>query len=128
MNNIRVSTFSGSSKDCSFEQFRYDVQCLVKRRCPEGMVLTAIKRSIKGQAQEIVLHMGEDATVNDIVTRFDMMFGDVNPPHVLLAQFYSPSQAPGESITDWCARLEDILPVRLPGRMGMSLAQTIITF
>ena len=108
VNNIRVSTFSGSSKDCSFEQFRYDVQCLIKQGCPEGMVLTAIKRSIKGQAQEIVLHMGEDATVNDIITRFDLMFGDVNPPHVLLAQFYSAFQAPGESITDWYARLEDI--------------------
>ena len=69
---------------------------------------TNIKRSIKGQAQEIVLHMGEDATVNDIITRYDMMFGDVNPPHVLLAQFYSASQTPGESITDWYARLEDI--------------------
>ena len=108
VNNIHVSTFSGSSKDCSFEQFRYDVQCLIKQGCPEGMVLTAIKRSIKGQAQEIVLHMGEDATVNDIITRYDMMFGDVNPPHVLLAQFYSASQTPGESITDWYARLEDI--------------------
>ena len=108
VNNIQVSTFSGSSKDCSFEQFCYDVQRLVKQGCPEGTVLTAIKRSIKGQAQEIVLHMGKDATVNDIVTRFDMMFGDVNPPHVLLAQFYSASQAQGESITDWYARLEDI--------------------
>ena len=84
------------------------VQCLVKQGFPEGMVLTAIKRSIKGQAQEIVLHMGKDATVNDIITRFDMMFGNVNPPHVLLAQYYSASQVPGESITDWYARLEDI--------------------
>ena len=72
------------------------------------MVSTAIKRLIKGQAQEIVLHMDEDATVNDIITRYDMMFGDVNPPHVLLAQFYSDSQMPGESITNWYARLEDI--------------------
>ena len=103
-----MSTFSGSSKDCSFEQFRYDVQCLLKQGCPERMVLTAIKRSIKGQAQEIVLHMGKDATVIDIITQFDMMFGDVNSPHVLLAQFYSASKAPDESITDWYARLEDI--------------------
>ena len=108
VNNIRVSSFSGSPKDCSFEQFRYDVQCLLKQGCPEGMVLTAIKRSIRGQAQEIVLHMGEDATVADIINRYDMMFGDVNPPHVLLAQFYSAFQTPGESITDWYARLEDI--------------------
>ena len=66
INNIRVSTFSGSSKECSYEQFRHDVQSLLKQGCPEIMVLNAIKRSIKGQAQEIVLHMGEDATVRDI--------------------------------------------------------------
>ena len=43
VHNIRVTTFSGSAKDCSFEQFRYDVQCLVNQGCPEGMVLTAMK-------------------------------------------------------------------------------------
>ena len=63
------------------------------------MVLTAIKRSIKGQAQEIVLHMGQDTTVADIINLYDMMFGDVNPPHVLLTQFYSAFQTPGESVT-----------------------------
>ena len=89
VHNIRVTTFSGSAKDCFFEQFRYDVQCLVNQGCPEGMVLTAMKRSIKGQAQEIVLHMVEDATVSDILTRFEMMFWDVDLPHVLVAQFYS---------------------------------------
>ena len=63
------------------------------------MVLTAIKRSIKGQAQELVLHMGESASISDILRRFEMMFGDVNPPHVLLAQFYAAEHA----------RLEDIV-------------------
>ena len=108
INNIRVSTFSGSSKDCSYEQFRQDVHCLLKQGCPEVMVLNAIKRSIKGQAQELVLHMGEDATVADILSRYEIMFGDVNPPHVLLAQFYAASQVPGESVTDWYSCLEDL--------------------
>ena len=43
----------------------------------------------EGQAQEVVLHMGEDAPVSDILTRFEMMFGDLDPSHVLLAQFYN---------------------------------------
>ena len=106
--SVRVSTFSGSPNDCSFEQFRYDVQCLINQGAAEGVILLAIKRSIKGQAQEIALHMGETATVADILKRFEMMFGDVNPPHVLLAQFYAAEQHPGESVTDWYARIEDI--------------------
>ena len=106
--SVRVSTFSGSPHDCSFEQFRYDVQCLVNQGASEGIILLAIKRAIKGQAQEIALHMGETATVADILSRFEMMFGDVNPPHVLLAQFYAAEQKTGESITDWYSRIEDI--------------------
>ena len=108
INSIRVSTFSGGSKDCSFEQFRYDVQSLIKQGCSEGLVLTAIRRSIKDQAQEILLHMGEEATVSDILARYEMMFGDVNPPHVLLAQFYAAEQGITESMTTWYARLEDL--------------------
>ena len=106
--SVRVSTFLGSSHDCSFEQFRYDVQCLINQGAAEGVILLAIKRAIKGQAQEIALHMGETPTVADILNRFEMMFGDVNPPHVLLAEFYAAEQRPGESITDWYARIEDI--------------------
>ena len=109
VHSVIVSTFSGSSKDCSYEQFRHDVNCLIRQGCPEGLVLTAIKRSVKGQVQELVLHMGESASVSDILRRFEMMFGDVNPPHVLLAQFYAAEQGANESITEWYARLEDIV-------------------
>ena len=94
-----MSTFSGGPKDCSFEKFRYDVQSLVKQGCSEALVLTAIRRSIKNQAQEILLHMGEEASVADILGRYEMMFGDVDPHHVLLAQFYAAEQGINESMT-----------------------------
>ena len=86
-----------------------DVNCLIRQGWPEGMVLTTIKRTIKGQAQELVLHMGESASLSDILQCFEMMFGDVNPPHVLLAQFYAAEQGANESITEWYARLKDIV-------------------
>ena len=108
VHNIKVSTFSGSDKDCLFEQFWYDVKCLIKQGAPEGMILTAIKRSIKGQTQEIVIDMGESASVSDIINRFTMMFGDVDPPHMLLAKFYLAKQMVSESITKWYTRLHDM--------------------
>ena len=109
VHSVKMSTFSGSSKDCSYEEFRHDVNCLLRQGCPEGMVLTAIKRSIKGQVQELVLHMEVSASISDILRPFEMMFGDANPPHVLLAQFYAGEQRINESITEWYARLEDIV-------------------
>ena len=106
VNSIRVSTFSDGPKDCSFEQFRYDIQSFIKQGCSEPLILTAIRRSIKDQTQEILLHMGEEATVVDILACHEMMFGDIDPPHVLLAQFYAAEQNVNESMTVWYARLE----------------------
>ena len=74
----------------------------------EALILAAIWRSIKDQAQEIILHMGEEATVADILSCYEMMFGDVDPPHVLLAQFYAADQNVNESMTVWDVRLEDL--------------------
>ena len=52
--------------------------------------------------------MAEEATVADLLARYEMMFGDVDPPHVLLAQFYAAEQNVNESMTAWYARLEDL--------------------
>ena len=52
--------------------------------------------------------MGESASVNDIIHRFSMMFGDVDPPHMLLARFYTAEQLVNESITEWYTRLQDM--------------------
>ena len=117
VNNIKVNSFSGTSKDSSFDQFRYDVQCLIRQGCPRGMILTSIKRSIKGQAQEIVLHMGESASVADILAQFEMMFGDVSPPHVLLSRFYAAEgirRALPNGTQDW-----RIWKVKSQGRMHL---------
>ena len=43
--------------------------------------------------------MGEEATVADLLACYEMMFGDVDPPHVLLAQFYAAEQNVNESMT-----------------------------
>ena len=52
--------------------------------------------------------MGEEATVADILDRYEMMFGDVNPSHVLLAQFYAAEKLSSETMTAWYACLEDL--------------------
>ena len=108
IHSIRVSTFSGLDRDCSYEQFRYNVNCLINQGAPEGMILMTIKWSIKGQMQEIVLHMADSASVKDILSWLEMMFGDVETQHILLAQFYAAEQMAGESITNWYTQLQDM--------------------
>ena len=60
VSSIRVSTFSGGPKDCSFEQFRYDVQSLLKQGCSEALVLTAIRRSIKTRRRKSCYTWGRE--------------------------------------------------------------------
>ena len=105
---MRISTFSGASKDSSYEQFRFEVKGYINQGIPEGLILMSVRRALKGQAQEMVLHMGETATLKDVIQRFDMLYGDVNPPQVLLAEFYAATQRNGEGVTEWYTRVEDL--------------------
>ena len=68
----------------------------------------SVRRALKGQAQEMILHMGETATLKDIIQQFHMLHGDVNPPQVLLAEFYAAAQRNGESVIGWYTRVEDL--------------------
>ena len=56
---MRISTFSGTSKDSSYEQFRFEVKGYINQGIPEGLILMSVRRALKGQAQEMVLHMGK---------------------------------------------------------------------
>ena len=70
---MRITTFFGTSKDSLYEQFRHEVKGYINQGIPEGLIL-------KGQAQEMVLHMGETVTLKDIIQPFDMLYEDVNTP------------------------------------------------
>ena len=52
--------------------------------------------------------MGEEASAAGILARYEIMFGDVDPPHLLLAQFYAAEQNVNERMTAWYVRLEDL--------------------
>ena len=45
------------------------------------LILTAIQRYTKNQAQEILLHMGGEATVAGILAGYEMMFDVIDPLH-----------------------------------------------
>ena len=93
---MRISTFSGASKDSLYEQFRFEVKGYINQGIPKRLILMSVRRALKGQAQEMVLHMGETATLKDVIQRFDMLYGDVNPPQVLLAEFMLPHRGMGK--------------------------------
>ena len=73
------------------------------------MVITNVRRSLRGRAADVVLAMGSDVTVRQILDKFDVRFGDIFPTDVTLEQFFTARQLPNESMAAWGCRLEDLL-------------------
>jgi len=60
-------------------------------------------------AAEILRILGQDATLKDILEKYDQVFGEVINTEKALADFYTAQQKSSESIAEWACRLEDII-------------------
>ena len=114
INPRRLPIFSGddsnASKEVRFAQWKFEVKCL--HRDPtqsEQLVLQSIRSSVKGTAADVLLHLGEDVKIGDILEKFEVVFGDVLGSEQLLESFYSAKQDAKESVALWGCRLEDLL-------------------
>lgn len=104
----RLPIFTGEKGDSTFLQWKNEVLCLEKEeRAP--VVLQAVRRSLKGMAAEILLHLGEGVTVSKILEKFQAVFGEVLSAEQLLETFYSAKQLPKESVACWGCRLEELV-------------------
>ena len=65
-----------------------------------------VRRSLRGEAGQIVLHMGAAASVEEIVLKLEGLYGTVESGAVLLQQLYDSKQNPDETVAGYCARLQ----------------------
>jgi hypothetical protein len=107
-NSLRLSIFSGDDCNVSYSHWKYDVNCLVREHS-DSTIMSAFRRSLKGTASEVLLHLGEDVKVKAVLEKFDIVFGNVFAIEQLLEQFYSASQKVNESVALWGCRLEEIV-------------------
>lgn len=108
----RITNFSGSNAkgETSYELWRYEVTGLLADQLYDKENINyAVRRSLKGDAGVIAMHLGAHATVADIIHKLDSIYGDVEKKEDLLAQFYRARQGEDESITKWSCRLESIM-------------------
>lgn len=105
----KLSEFSGEGAS-EFEIWKYDVNCLINEGVyPTHIIREAMRRSLKGVARGVLLHLGESASVSDILTELEGVYGNVRPAEKLKEMFYSESQREGESVADYSLRLERLL-------------------
>ena len=95
---------------CRYDLWKYEVECLVKDGAHRAEVIQqAIRRSLKGEAAHVLKRLGPQATVTQILQKFDGVYGVVEAGEDTLAEFYSAKQEKGEDVSAWGCRLEELL-------------------
>ena len=106
----KLPVFSGDKKgDTSYDLWRYEVKCLTKDEVSPATILQSIRRSLRSGASRVLMRLGTDASIEEILHKFDSVYGIVDDNENLLSQFYSASQKEHEDVSEWSCRLEDLL-------------------
>lgn len=83
-NNVpRIPQFSGDEPpqkgDVSYKEWRFLVQCLVgDPDIKPNLLIQSIRRSLRGTAKNMLIPLGEKATVKQILSKLDVLFGVFN--------------------------------------------------
>ena len=93
----------------SYDLWRYEVQCLMKDDVRATTILQSIRRLLRGNAAQVLMRLGTEASIENILDRFDSVYGTVDDNENLLSQFYSATQGGNEDVSEWSCRLEDLL-------------------
>ena len=92
----RLAVFSGDGKDVSYEHWRFEVRGLQRDAVySDAIILQAIRRSLRGKAADVILHLGEDVQITQILGKLDQIFGNVLPSENILEKFYIARQSQG---------------------------------
>lgn len=111
----RISNFSGTSSvakgdNTTYDLWRYEVRCLMNEKTHSvDAIRQAIRRSLKGEAGRVVMHLGENADIAQIIQKMDSVYGYIDEKESVMSEFYSSRQKPEEDVASWSCRLEDIL-------------------
>ena len=108
----KFAMFSGEGQknEPSYAQWRSEVHSVWRSGIyQETIVMTNVRHSLRGRAADVLLAMGSDVSVQQLLETLDVRFGDVRPSDMTLEQFFTARQLPTESVSAWGCRLEDLL-------------------
>ena len=91
--------------EISYDQWRHEVLCSKKTRS-DVLVLEGVRASLTGTAADTARHLGTEATLTDIIDKFDAVYGKVAKGDTLKRDFYHMFQQKHESVSDYAIRIE----------------------
>ena len=81
----KMPSFSGDEPpqkgDVTYQEWRFEVGCLLNDDgipVSHNQLVQAMRRSLRGTASKLLIPLGENASVEDILHKLDVMFGDVS--------------------------------------------------
>lgn len=107
----RLSIFFGEDGrgEVGYQTWKYEIECLrAEKKYPEDQILLAIRRAAKGEAANILRRLKVQASISDILRKFDSTFGDIDSPELIMKKFYAVEQKPTESLVNYAARVEEL--------------------
>lgn len=104
----KLPMFSGTTKDCAFDLWAYEVECLRGRQKDEIQILNAINRSLKNEPARIVMMLGPKATLEEILAKLHSVYGDVHGTDTVMTAFFNASQKSDETVSEWSVRVEEL--------------------
>ena len=110
----KFTTFSGDEpkqkKEITFEEWKYEVQCTLKEGVVSHQAIAqAIRKSLIGQAKQVLMSSGTTAKIDEILKRLERVFGNVASGESTLQEFYTATQKQSENVVAWGLRLEEII-------------------
>ena len=94
--------------EASFEQWSYELQSL-RRTYSESALREGIQRSLRGTAADTVCNMGPEATLDSIIKKFSIIYGNVKSYDILKGDFYCANQGEEETVTSFATCIEGLL-------------------
>ena len=113
-NPPKLPFFSGSDEpakgETSYKVWSYEVKCLQKSEfLSEQVLLHSIRTSLRGAARDLLIPLGEDASVDEVLDKLDGFYGNVSSAETIIQSFYSDYQKENESVATFGSHLEQTL-------------------
>ncbi|MCG8044576.1 MAG: hypothetical protein JAY66_02630 [Candidatus Thiodiazotropha taylori] len=110
----KLPIFSGSEVpqkgEATYEVWSLEVKCLRNiQELPEYSLLQSIRNSLRGSARDVIIPLGENASVDEILAKLEGFYGIVSTGATLMQTFYNDFQKDSESIVSYGTRLEQTL-------------------
>ena len=91
--------------------WKFEVKCLkYNEYLSEHLLLQAIRSFLRGSACEMLIPLGESATVDEILQKLDGFFDDPSTTHTWMQSIYIDCQKEEESIVAFGSGVEHTLP------------------